>query len=236
MYVLVLLLLLASPSPWQNILSRWCYVLHRYRQLLRTDLLLTCSGACNAVLTYRLACSALAQPSPSRFKTKEHRSIVRTQSQREKREKTESRASLLHSQRHAPRRLSCLSLSLLQYEDSRLPWLGSAETRASPLKARSVQREGGRPPSHYCAVQRCNTVLVLELAPYILSPSPSLSLALLTHSSFYLVDNLTHHTKRRDRILLDPILSSAATHPTTIASTKYWRLALRLATSGLALC
>lgn len=142
MYVLVLLLLLASPSPWQNILSRWCYVLHRYRQLLRTDLLLTCSGACNAVLTYRLACSALTQPSPSRFKTKEHRSIVRTQSQREKREKTESRASLLHSQRHAPAACLCLFLSYSTSTAGSLG-LGLAETRASPLKARSVQRRGG---------------------------------------------------------------------------------------------
>lgn len=94
--------------------------------------------------------------------------------------------------------LACLFLSYSTKTAGSLG-LGLAETRASPLKARSVQREG-RPPSHYCAVQRCNTVLVLELAPYILSPSPSLSLALLTHSSFYLVDNLTHHTKRRDRI------------------------------------
>ncbi|KAL7961663.1 hypothetical protein V8C34DRAFT_273276 [Trichoderma compactum] len=88
MYVLLPLRTTAAASitvpPWQNILSRWCYVLHRCRQLLRTDLLLTCSGACNAVLTYRLACSALAQPSPSRFKTREHRSIVRTQSRERK--------------------------------------------------------------------------------------------------------------------------------------------------------
>lgn len=82
--------------------------------------------------------------------------------------------------------LACLFLSYSTKTAGSLG-LGLAETRASPLKARSVQRRGGRPPSHYCAVQRCNTVLVLELAPYIHSPSPSLSLA-LTPSSFYLVD------------------------------------------------
>ncbi|KAL6809244.1 hypothetical protein GGI42DRAFT_233871 [Trichoderma sp. SZMC 28013] len=223
MYVLLPLRTTAAASitipPWQKILSRWCYMLHRYRQLLRTDLLLTCSGACNAVLTYRLACSALAQPSPSRFKTKEHRSIVRTAESREKREKRERPCILLHSQRHAPRRLVS-SISLLQYSIQHSYSKGDAR---EPSKSPFRYKERGEATLTYllysAVILCCACALCLHLTYSRPHPHPHSHSHFSLPSSFYLIDWQFNPPHQKDGTRICSIQSCPALP--SIQSTKY---------------